>query len=76
MTRISFAVSTAWMRYPGWVEAQWSRPGGAALDKVVEQLKALKLTLRNVPLDAEPADGKCLFTGEPAVERIYVARAY
>lgn len=63
-------------RYPGWAEVQWSRPEGAALDKVVEQLKALKLTFRNVPLDAEPANGTCLFTGEPSVERIYVARAY
>jgi prolyl-tRNA synthetase len=42
----------------------------------VEQLKARKLTFRNVPLDAAPADGTCLFTGEPAVERIFVARAY
>ncbi|HEY6815512.1 MAG TPA: proline--tRNA ligase, partial [Croceibacterium sp.] len=63
-------------RYPGWVEVSWSRPGGAALEQVVERLKALKLTFRNVPLDAEPAHGACLFTGEPAVERIYVARAY
>ena len=63
-------------RYPGWVEVQWSKPTGAALDKVVEQLKAMKLTIRNVPMDAAPADGTCIFTGEPAVERIYVARAY
>ncbi|MBO0750341.1 MAG: proline--tRNA ligase, partial [Porphyrobacter sp.] len=63
-------------RFPGWAEVQWSRPEGAALDKVVEQLKALKLTFRNVPVNAAPADGKCLFTGEPAVERILVARAY
>jgi prolyl-tRNA synthetase len=63
-------------RYPGWAEVQRSRPTGAALDAVTERLKALKLTFRNVPLDAGPADGACLFTGEPAVERIYVARAY
>ena len=61
---------------PGWVEVQWSKPTGAALDQVVERLKALKLTLRNVPMDAAPADGVCLFTGEPAVERVLVARAY
>ena len=42
----------------------------------MEKLKALKLTFRNVPLDATPADGRCLFTGKPAVERIYVARSY
>jgi prolyl-tRNA synthetase len=63
-------------RFPGWAEVQWSKPEGAALDKVVEQLKALKLTVRNVPANAAPADGTCLFTGEPAVERILVARAY
>jgi prolyl-tRNA synthetase len=63
-------------RYPGWAEVQWARPTGAALDAVGERLKALKLTLRNVPLDAAPAEGACLFTGEPAVERVYVARAY
>jgi prolyl-tRNA synthetase len=63
-------------KYPGWAEVQWSRPEGAELDKVVEQLKALKLTFRNVPANAAPADGACLFTGVPAVERILVARAY
>lgn len=63
-------------RYPGWVEVQWSKPTGEALDKVVEQLKALKLTIRNVPIGAEPADGACIFTGEKPVERILVARAY
>ncbi len=61
---------------PGWVEVNWAKPGGAELDKVVERLKALKLTFRNVPGDAAPAEGACIFTGEPAVERILVARAY
>ncbi|MBA4762401.1 aminoacyl--tRNA ligase-related protein [Sphingomonas sp.] len=63
-------------KYPGWVEVQWSKPEGAELDAVVERIKALKLTFRNVPLDAAPADGACIFTGKPAVERILVARAY
>ncbi len=63
-------------RYPGWVELSWSRPGGAELEEVVAKLKALKLTIRNTPLDAAPATGTCLFTGQPAVERIFVARAY
>ena len=63
-------------KYPGWVEVQWSKPTGAALDQVVERLKALKLTIRNVPADAAPADGACIFTGDPAVERILLARAY
>ena len=60
----------------GWVELQWSRPTGAALDKVVEQLKALKLTMRNAPMGAAKADGVCFFTGEEAVERILVGRTY
>ncbi|MEZ0494964.1 proline--tRNA ligase [Sphingomonas sp. IW22] len=63
-------------RYPGWVEVEWAKPTGAGLDQVVERLKALKLTIRNVPGSAAPATGPCIFTGEPAVERILVARAY
>ena len=63
-------------RYPGWVELGWSRPSGAALAAVVAKLKALKLTVRNTPLGGDAASGLCPFTGEPAVERIYVARAY
>ncbi len=60
----------------GWVEVQWARPTGTALAKVVEQLKALKLTMRNVPMEAAPVDGACFFTGEKAVERILIGRAY
>lgn len=63
-------------RYPGWVELGWSRPSGAELDEVVARLKALKLTIRNTPMDGAPVSGDCIFTGRPAVERIYVARAY
>jgi len=61
---------------PGWVEVEWARPTGAALDGVVEWLKSYKLTLRNVPLDAAPATGTCVFTGEKAVERVLVGRSY
>ncbi|MEQ1687113.1 MAG: aminoacyl--tRNA ligase-related protein [Sphingopyxis sp.] len=61
---------------PGWVEVEWSRPSGDALDAVVTRIKALKLTMRNVPCDAAPATGTCIFTGEPAVERILIGRAY
>jgi prolyl-tRNA synthetase len=64
------------VKNPGWVEVQWSKPTGPALETVTERLKALKLTLRNVPMDAPAADGVCVFTGEPAVERVLVARAY
>jgi prolyl-tRNA synthetase len=60
----------------GWVEVEWARPTGAALAKIVERLKTLKLTMRNVPMDAAPANGVCFFTGEPAVERILIGRTY
>jgi len=63
-------------KFAGWVEVQWARPTGAALDKIVEQLKALKLTMRNSPIDAASVDGACFFTGEPAVERILIGRTY
>ena len=63
-------------RYPGWVELGWSRPTGTELEDVVTKLKALKLTIRNTPMDGEAPSGTCIFTGEPVVERIYVARAY
>jgi len=63
-------------QFPGWAELGWARPTGAALDKVVEQLKALKLTIRNTPMDGAQVSGTCLFTGEPAIERILVGRAY
>ena len=63
-------------RYPGWVELGWSRPTGAALEAVVAKLKTLKLTIRNTPMTGAPASGTCPFTGQPAVETIYVARSY
>lgn len=63
-------------KYPGWIEVQWSKPDGDTLEKVVETLKEHKLTIRNVPMGAEPADGQCIFTGKPAVERVLLARAY
>jgi prolyl-tRNA synthetase len=63
-------------KFAGWVEVQWARPTGAALDKIVAQLKALKLTMRNTPNDAVPADGACFFTGEKALERVLIGRTY
>jgi prolyl-tRNA synthetase len=51
-------------------------PDRRALDEVGRAAQGAQADLPQRPLDAEPADGACLFTGEPAVERIYVARAY
>ncbi len=64
------------VKNPGWVEVSWAKPTGAALDAVVERLKALKLTIRNAPSDAGVVEGACVFTGDPAVERVLLARAY
>lgn len=63
-------------RYPGWVELGWSRPSGKELDAVVAKLKTLKLTIRNTPIGGDPVSGACIFTGQPAIERIFVARSY
>ncbi len=55
----------------------WSNPQGAALDAAEQQLKQLKLSIRNAPLQQSPAPlGRCVFTGEPAVQEILIARAY
>ena len=63
--------------FKGWARVAWSRPAGAALEAVDERLKALKLTIRNTPaVQPQAALGPCVFTGQPAVETILVARAY
>ena len=62
---------------PGWADVRWSKPTGAALDAVVERLKALKLTIRNAPIGQTHQDpGPCIFTGKPAVERVLIGRSY
>lgn len=63
-------------KYPGWLEVQWCRATGEELDQIEERLKKLKLTFRNVPQEASPIDGNCIFTGKPAVERILIGKAY
>lgn len=62
--------------FKGWVRVGWSRPTGDGLVAVEERLKALKLTIRNAPLDQRSSMGPCVFTGEPSVEEILIARAY
>jgi prolyl-tRNA synthetase len=72
-----FAPTASGADRPGWADVRWSKPTGAALDKAVERLKALKLTIRNAPIGQTGEDhGPCIFTGEPAVERVLIGRAY
>ena len=63
-------------KHPGWLEVQWCKATGDELEQIEERLKKLKLTFRNVPVDAEAVDGDCIFTGKPAVERILIGKAY
>jgi prolyl-tRNA synthetase len=62
--------------FKGWLRVSWSRPTGAALDAVETKLKALKLTIRNAPLDQPASFAPCLFTGAAGVEEILIGRAY
>ena len=51
-------------------------PTGAELDAVDTKLKALKLTIRNAPMDQPSEFAPCLFSGKPGVEEILIGRAY
>ena len=62
--------------FKGWVRCAWSRPTGEALEAVTQRLKSLRLTIRNAPMAQPETFGPCLFTGEPGVEEILIARAY
>ena len=44
-----------------------------AVDQILEKLK---VTLRCIPLDAEPESGTCIFTGKPSRQRAVFAKAY
>lgn len=56
----------------GWAYSWWC--GDAACEaKVKEDTKA---TTRNIPLDQDGGNGKCIVCGKPAHERVYFSRAY
>jgi prolyl-tRNA synthetase len=62
--------------FKGFVQAPWARPTGKELEEIETRLKALKLTLRNIPMSQSKTEGVCVFTGRPAVEEIIISRAY
>jgi prolyl-tRNA synthetase len=62
--------------FKGWARVAWSKPTGAALEEVGDRLKTLKLTIRNAPKDQPASFGACVFSGQPGVEEILIARAY
>jgi len=43
---------------------------------VTRRLKTLSLSIRNAPMAQPETFAVCLFTGEPGVEEILIARAY
>ena len=63
--------------FKGWAEIAWVRPEGATLEAIADKLKALKLTIRNAPLQQAAIGGAtCVFTGQPAKEFVLIGRAY
>jgi len=60
----------------GWARCAWSRPEGADLENVLDALKQLRVSIRNVPLAQGATLGKCAFTGKDAVEQILIGRSY
>ena len=62
--------------FKGWLRVSWAKPTGAELDAVDTKLKALKLTIRNAPMDQPAKFAPCLFSGKPGVEEILIGRAY
>lgn len=56
----------------GWAHVWWA---GSREDeaRVKEETKA---TIRCVPLEQEGGEGKCVFTGQPATQKVIFARAY
>ena len=57
--------------HAGFAHCHWSEDPA-----MHEVLKDLKVTIRNVPLDAPAEPGKCIFTGKPSTRRAIFAKAY
>lgn len=56
----------------GFVSAHWD--GTVETEQAIkEQTKA---TIRCIPLDAKPEQGKCVYSGKPSAQRVLFARAY
>jgi hypothetical protein len=58
------------------VKAPWLPAGESESPAMEEKLKALKVTVRCVPLNGENEPGKCLFTGQPSERRGVFAKSY
>ncbi len=56
----------------GFVSAHWD--GTAETEKRIKD--ETKATIRCIPIDAEPEEGKCIFSGKPSSKRVLFAVAY
>ena len=53
----------------GFISAHWD----GTVERIKEETKA---TIRCIPIDAEPEEGKCILTGKPSHRRVLFAIAY
>ena len=56
----------------GFISAHWD--GTPETEQAIKD--ATKATIRCIPLDAEPEEGKCIFTGKPSHCRVLFAKSY
>jgi prolyl-tRNA synthetase len=56
----------------GFIQAHWD--GTAETEEKIKELT--KATIRCIPLDNAPEEGRCILTGNPSVQRVLFARAY
>jgi prolyl-tRNA synthetase len=56
----------------GFLSAHWD--GTAETENAIKE--KTKATIRCIPLDNPPEDGKCILTGKPSSQRVLFARAY
>jgi prolyl-tRNA synthetase len=56
----------------GFILAHWDGTSETE-EKIKEETKA---TIRCIPLDAQPEEGKCIYSGQPSKRRVLFARAY
>ncbi len=56
----------------GFISAHWD--GSPATEEAIKE--KTKATIRCIPLNNPPEEGKCILTGQPSKERVLFARAY
>jgi prolyl-tRNA synthetase len=56
----------------GFISAHWD--GTPETEEVIKE--KTKATIRCIPLDNPPEEGKCILTGKPSTQRVLFARAY